>query len=189
MQLMIDETERFVGEIDDAIAKIGEFKAALASIPDTKVVTIVTKYVSEGKPEDIQAATETLTEHVNVVEDVNGNLGDLNSKLAEATAANKAFSESAGDTVDRLIAEAKAAEPVGAAMAAAAAGAAVFAKTRLMRRGGPIPSPGHSGSRLPGSLPGDRLAGLALDPHGHDGGSCHAHPRDDSARHRTPGGC
>ena len=47
MQLMIDETERFVGEIDDAIAKIGEFKAALDSLPDMKVVTIVTKYVTD----------------------------------------------------------------------------------------------------------------------------------------------
>ena len=128
MQLMIDETERFMDEVDAAIVKVGEFKAALNSLPDMKVVTIVTKYVTEGKPEDIKAATETLTEHVNVVEDVNDNLGDLNSKLAAATAANKAFSESAGDTVDRLIAEAKAAEPAGMAMAAAAAGAAALAK-------------------------------------------------------------
>ena len=34
MQLMIDETERFAEEIDEAIGKIGEFKAALASLPD-----------------------------------------------------------------------------------------------------------------------------------------------------------
>ena len=87
MQSMVDETEAFVREVDAAILKVGEFKAALDSLPDMKVVTIVTKYVTEGKPEDIAAATATLNEHVDVTGDASQSLRDMQAAADQAAAA------------------------------------------------------------------------------------------------------
>ena len=98
MQLMVQETEAFVREVDAAILKVGEFKTALDSLPDMKVVTIVTKYVTEGKPEDVATATQTLTEHV----DVTGDAADAANNLTDEMARLEASIKETGDAADAL---------------------------------------------------------------------------------------
>ncbi len=73
---------------DEVLEQVAYIRELMGGLED-KTVTVFVKYVSEGKPDDIAAASETMTEHVNTINDASENLDQMDEstvKLAEDTA-------------------------------------------------------------------------------------------------------
>ena len=69
---------------DDVLEQVAEIREYLDGL-DEKTVLVTVKYVQEGNPDDIKAATETVQEHVNVTEDL-GSMAEQIDALKESIA-------------------------------------------------------------------------------------------------------